>query len=436
MRISLALLVILAGIALVLVALPMLQSTSPEADAVRLEQVRAEAQAKIAEAQARQAEAPVRAFLWTMAGAILVVALAALVLSGGIALLQVATRGVWLYWEAFLSGLAVSRMAVAPEPIALPAPEPWRGKVLSGPAPLALPVGVDQENKEVFVPLDGSGSLLLGAGQSGYGKSSLMRAQICALADQQQQGKDVKIAVVNPKQIDLAIPQDSRLLWAPVAVTPSETLGLFEALMRELDKRNEFMAGKGQDLFSLTGLGALVIYIDELSVVMEAADRSAKVLLLNMLRTGRAAGFFVVAVTQSPRASVIPGEVKTLASRRFCLAAPQADSQLVLGNASATTIPMEKGAAIYQHSAPIPVRLHHVEGDTWRQRMDATRTGRPVPEIATPPPMPLATMSKEAEVERLLRLGMSQASVEMEVYNSTGGSASRKVKAIKERMQP
>lgn len=431
MKPILVLLVVLAIAVLLLAVLPMLQTSTPEEDAARLAQVQAEVQARIAQAQARQAEAPTREFLWTLAGAILVIGLAMAVLGGGIALLQVATRGVWLYWEAFMSGLAVSRMAAVPEPVALPERAPWPGKVIAGPAPLALPVGVDRENHEIAVPLDGSGSMLLGAGQSGYGKSSLLRAQICYLADQQHRGQDVKIAVVNPKQIDLAIPPDSRLLWRPVAVTPQETLGLLEALMQELDRRNGVIASQGQDLFSHAGLGALVVYVDELSVVMEAADRTARVLLLNLLRTGRAAGFFVVAVTQSPRASVINGEVKSLASRRFCLAAPQADSQLVLGNASATTIPMEKGAAIYQHGEPIPVRLHHVEGETWQRHISATRTGRAAPDL---PPVPLATMNKEAEIEALLRQGMSQTAVEKRVFGFNGGKAYAEVKRVKERI--
>lgn len=428
MKLSLALLAVIAGILLLLAALPMLQSSTPQEDAARLAQVQAEVQAKVAQAEARRAEAPTREFLWTLAGAILVIGLAAIVLSGGIALFQISTRGVWLYWEAFMTGLAVSRMAVAaPEVHALPAPEPWRGQVLPPGGGVVLPIGKTYEGKLISVPIDGDTQGLLVAGQSGWGKSSLLRAQMVAVA-----GQSCKVAVVNPKRVDLAVPPDSRLLFAPVAVSEAETGKLLAHLAQELDSRYEQMHQNGTDLWNRVGIVTLVLFIDELSVVMGAANSEMRENLLRLLRTGRAAGIFVVAATQRPTAATITGEVRALMAHRVCLPVSSTlESRIVIDSSEGANLPREKGAALYQHGEIIPVRTAWVDGDAYRTHMNATRTGRVAPDL---PPVPLATMTREAKIEALLRQGMSQTAVEQEVFGFSGGKAYNEVKKVRERI--
>lgn len=430
MKISLALLAVIAGIVLVLAALPMVQETSPQEDAARLAQVQAETQARIAEAQAREAEAPTRAFLWTVAGAVLVLGLAMLVIGGGIALLQVATRGVWLYWEAFQSGLAVSRMAVtAPEVPALPAPEPWRGQVLMPGNAVSLPVGKAQDGKLVSVPIDGDTQGLLVAGQSGWGKSSLLRAQIVALASQK-----AKVAVVNPKRVDLAMPPDSRLLFAPVAMSEIETGKLLANLVQELDRRYEDMHSQGADLWTQVGIETLVLFIDELSVVMSAADSEMRNYLFRLLRTGRAAGLFVVAATQRPTAATISGEVRANMAHRVCLpVASTLESRVVIDSGEGAALPKEKGAALYQHGEIIPVRTAWIDGENYRRQMNATRTGRPT--VVEPVAPVAAEPTTDEKIEALLRQGKSSSQIEYEVFGHTGGQAFRHVKRMRERMQ-
>jgi energy-coupling factor transporter ATP-binding protein EcfA2 len=285
---------------------------------------------------------------------------------------------------------------------------------------------VDQDHNQITVPVDGTSSMMLIAGPSGLGKSSLLRAQVCAAADQ----GGAQIAVVNPKRMDLAVPEDSSLLFSPVAVYPEEITELLRGLVAELDRRNGVIASQGADLFSSIGMGVLLVFIDELSNVMEAANRSTRILLLNLIRSGRAAGIFVVAATQSPRASVITGEVKNAARTRVAMAMGPEESKLVLGNMAAASLPMEQGAAIYQDGMiPVPVRTVHVEGHAWRQRMDATRTGRPAAVLEVEP---VQAETKEEKVERHLREGMPQYKVEELVYGHAGGNASRQVKKIKE----
>lgn len=427
MKLILALLAVLTVAVLLLAVLPMLQTSTPEEDAARLAQVQAEVQARIAQAQARQAEAPTREFLWTVAGAILVIGLAMAVLGGGIALLQVATRGVWLYWEAFMSGLAVSRMAAAPEVVALPAPERWRGEVLSLGSSVVLPIGKTHDGKLIQVPVDGDTQGLLVAGQSGWGKSSLLRAQMVALA-----GQKAQVAVVNPKRVDLAVPPDSRMLFAPVAVSEIETGKLLAHLTQELDSRYEQMHQNGTDLWNRVGIMTLVLFIDELSVVMGAANSEMRENLLRLLRTGRAAGIFVVAATQRPTAATITGEVRALMAHRVCLPVSSTlESRIVIDSSEGANLPKEKGAALYQHGEIIPVRTAWVDGDAYRTHMNATRTGRAAPDL---PPVPLATLNKEAEIEALLRQGMSQTAVEKRVFGFNGGKAFAEVKRVKERI--
>lgn len=430
MKPILVLLVVLAIAVLLLAVLPMLQSSTPEEDAARLAQVQAEVQARIAQAQARQAEAPTREFLWTLAGAILVIGLAMAVLGGGIALLQVATRGVWLYWEAFMSGLAVSRMAAAPEVHALPAPEPWRGQVLPPGGGVVLPIGKTYEGKLVSVPIDGDTQGLLVAGQSGWGKSSLLRAQMVALA-----GQKAQVAVVNPKRVDLAVPPDSRMLFAPVAVSEIETGKLLASLVQELDRRYEDMHSQGTDLWTQVGIETLVLFIDELSVVMSAADSEMRNYLFRLLRTGRAAGLFVVAATQRPTAATISGEVRANMAHRVCLpVASTLESRVVIDSGEGAALPKEKGAALYQHGEIIPVRTDWIDGENYRRQMNATRTGRLAVPLATMAAQVAKEETRDEKIEALLRQGMTQSEVEVKVFGHAGGNASRQVKAVKERM--
>lgn len=425
---------LLAAIVIVgaLALLPEMSSTRDEVATIRLAEVRARTSAEVERQERREEQMATREGAWSALwvglgiGGFFALAGAGVAIAGlGAGAALFALKGAHAYWERYTGALGQ-----AAEPIALPPSRQWGGQILSGTtgSTLLLPIGVDQQQKEIAVPVDGKSVALLIAGQSGMGKSSLLRAMICAIADQASR-VPAKIAVVNPKRVDLDLPDDSALLWAPVAETKDEITSLLGSLVAELDARNGHMAAQAVDVFYHAGLAPLVIIIDELSEVMDASDRTLRVLLSNIVRSGRAAGLFVVAATQSPRASVITGEIKNAARRRVAFAMQPAESQLVLSNASASSLPIEQGAAIYQDGVPVPVRTFHVEGSEWRQRIAATRTGAAALPSLVIPPQPQAE-SQEEKIRRLLADGMSQSAVEREVFGFSGGHAYREVRRV------
>lgn len=164
----------------------------------------------------------------------------------------------------------------------------------------AAVVGVDQENTPLLLPLNSPniGHVLI-AGTTGSGKTALARAMIAGLAVSHSV-YELSLILIDPKRRGYAPFIGLPHLVHPVIHEPEEALGGLAWTVKELERRDR--DGRSSP--------CLVIFIDELADLMQAAGDEAESNLTRLVQRGREAGIHVVACTQKPTASVIGSLVK------------------------------------------------------------------------------------------------------------------------------
>lgn len=153
---------------------------------------------------------------------------------------------------------------------------------------------------------------LLVAGQSGSGKSVLLRALAASLVHFHPPSA-VQLAIVDPKRVTFG-PQRAALgphLTRPLCYEAEQALDILGELVDEMERRYELLEAAGVD--ALDGLDAarrpprVVLIVDEFSDLLQS-PASAKELEGHLKRLGakaRAAGIHLVLATQRPDAKTM-----------------------------------------------------------------------------------------------------------------------------------
>lgn len=187
---------------------------------------------------------------------------------------------------------------------------------------LTLCLGKDIVGNPVVAELGKMPHLLI-AGATGSGKSVALNAMICSLL-YKSTPDDVRLIIVDPKRIELAIYDGIPHLITPV-VTDSKkaTHALFWAV-REMERRYELLSevqarninqyntkiGKASGESAPEKLPFIVIVIDELADLMMVASRDVEVALTRIAQMARAAGIHLILATQRPSVDVLTGVIK------------------------------------------------------------------------------------------------------------------------------
>ena len=187
---------------------------------------------------------------------------------------------------------------------------------------LTICLGKDIVGNPVVAELGKMPHLLI-AGATGSGKSVALNAMICSLL-YKSTPDDVRLIIVDPKRIELAIYDGIPHLITPV-VTDSKkaTHALFWAV-REMERRYELLSevqarninqyntkiGKASGESAPEKLPFIVIVIDELADLMMVASRDVEVALTRIAQMARAAGIHLILATQRPSVDVLTGVIK------------------------------------------------------------------------------------------------------------------------------
>lgn len=211
---------------------------------------------------------------------------------------------------------------------------------------LLVALGKDISGKTVTVKIDKTPHMLI-AGTTGSGKSVCMNTIIISLL-MRTSYEEVKIILVDPKRVEMAVYANIPHLLCPVINDPikatvalkrvvevmDERYSLFEntgPLIKDIKRYNAYMIEHGQK-----PLPYIVMIIDELSDLMMIASKDVEDSIRRITQLARAAGIHLIVATQRPSVDVITGVIKANIPSRVAFATSNnADSRTILDTGGA-----------------------------------------------------------------------------------------------------
>jgi DNA segregation ATPase FtsK/SpoIIIE, S-DNA-T family len=216
-----------------------------------------------------------------------------------------------------------------------------------GATPLTVWLGKDVSGKAVHADLAKMPHLLV-AGTTGAGKSGCVNAMLSSIL-LQATPEEVRLVLVDPKQVELnhyeAIPH----LLTPVITSPRMAANALQNLVREMEWRYGVMSVKRtRSLPELNKLREeegdpplpyILCVIDELADLMMVAPADVEDSIIRLAQKARAVGIHLVLATQSPRVDVITGMIKANVPSRIAFSvSSQTDSRVILDQNGAESL--------------------------------------------------------------------------------------------------
>ena len=215
--------------------------------------------------------------------------------------------------------------------------------------PLAFAVGKDISGKSVVANLAKMPHLLI-AGTTGSGKSVMTNTLISSLL-YRNAPSDMKLIIVDPKQVEMAQYQDIPHLLTPIITETEKALSDMKWAVGEMERRyssmakekvkniadyNAKVAESSGDDETKSKMPYIVIVIDEMADLMMMAGKDLEMLIVRIAQKGRAAGIHLVLATQRPEVKVITGLIKANIPGRIAFAVgSQMDSRIMLDQGGA-----------------------------------------------------------------------------------------------------
>ncbi len=221
--------------------------------------------------------------------------------------------------------------------------------------PLAFAIGKDISGEAVVGELNKMPHLLI-AGQTGSGKSVMINTLLTSLL-YRNSPSEMKVILVDPKQVEMAPYEDIPHLLTPVITEPEKTISALKWAVNEMERRYKLLAEeKFRDIKSYNqkiqsgskkisvedtdgneqrvddgAMPYIVIVIDELADLMMVAARDVEALIVRLAQKARAVGIHLVLATQRPSVDVITGLIKANIPARIAFTvASQIDSRTIL----------------------------------------------------------------------------------------------------------
>ncbi|MDQ3123579.1 MAG: DNA translocase FtsK 4TM domain-containing protein [bacterium] len=208
-------------------------------------------------------------------------------------------------------------------------------------SPLGVAIGKDIAGNPIVGSLDKMPHLLV-AGQTGSGKSVMINTLLTSLL-YRNSPSDLKLILVDPKQVEMAPYQDIPHLLTPVITEPEKCISALKWAVAEMERRYRTLAeDKKRNIAEYNavkkeeGMPYVVIVIDELADLMMMAARDVEALIVRIAQKARAVGIHLVLATQRPSVDVITGLIKANIPARIAFTvASQIDSRTIIDGAGA-----------------------------------------------------------------------------------------------------
>ncbi len=202
--------------------------------------------------------------------------------------------------------------------------------------PLGFAIGRDITGKPVVADLAKMPHLLV-AGQTGSGKSVMINTILTSLL-YRNSPSDLKLILVDPKQVEMKPYDDIPHLLTPVITEPEKCISALKWAVAEMERRYKALADIGKRNIAEynivkkeEGMPYIVIVIDELADLMMMAARDVEALIVRIAQKARAVGIHLVLATQRPSVDVITGLIKANVPARIAFTvASQVDSRTII----------------------------------------------------------------------------------------------------------
>ncbi|HTE57517.1 MAG TPA: DNA translocase FtsK 4TM domain-containing protein [Verrucomicrobiae bacterium] len=203
-------------------------------------------------------------------------------------------------------------------------------------SPLGFVIGKDIAGQPVVGNL-GKMPHLLVAGQTGSGKSVMINAILTSLL-YRNSPSDLKLILVDPKQVELKPYDDIPHLLTPVITEPEKCISALKWTVAEMERRYKALSDvhrrnivEYNALKKEEGMPYIVVVIDELADLMMMAARDVEALVVRIAQKARAVGIHLVLATQRPSVDVITGLIKANVPARIAFTtASQVDSRTII----------------------------------------------------------------------------------------------------------
>lgn len=252
------------------------------------------------------------------------------------------------------------------------------------PSPLTLTMGADVSGNLIFTDLEKLPHLLI-AGASGTGKSVCIDSILISLL-YQNTPDTLKLILVDPKRVGLALYHKIPHLHTPVIVESKKVVAALRWAVNEMERRYKLLQDsrsqnlasylekrqRGETIFvtdhdggtreePLENLPYIVIVIDEMADLMMAHGKEADPLVARIAQMARAVGIHLVLATQKPIAEVITPLIKGNITARIAFKTGSLmDSRIILDHNGAEKL-IGRGDMLYlSPSSPSPKRLQGV----------------------------------------------------------------------------
>lgn len=202
--------------------------------------------------------------------------------------------------------------------------------------PLGFAIGKDISGTPIVSDLSKMPHLLV-AGQTGSGKSVMINTILTSLL-YRNSPSDLKLILVDPKQVELKPYNDIPHLLTPVITEPEKCISALKWTVAEMERRyralvevNKRNIVEYNNLKKEEGMPYVVLVIDELADLMMMAARDVEALIVRIAQKARAVGIHLILATQRPSVDVITGLIKANIPARIAFTtASQVDSRTII----------------------------------------------------------------------------------------------------------
>jgi S-DNA-T family DNA segregation ATPase FtsK/SpoIIIE len=214
-------------------------------------------------------------------------------------------------------------------------------------SPLVAWLGKGIDGNAVWTDLAKMPHVLV-AGTTGSGKSGCVNAILASIL-MQASPNDVRLVLVDPKQVELNHYENVPHLLTPVVTSPRLAANVLANLIGEMESRYGIMGeARARNLAELNRARAkagepplphILCVIDELADLMMVSPAEVEDSIIRLAQKSRATGIHLVLATQRPSTDIITGTIKVNIPARIAFAvSSQTDSRVILDQGGAEAL--------------------------------------------------------------------------------------------------
>ncbi|MEX2194833.1 MAG: DNA translocase FtsK [Thermoleophilaceae bacterium] len=214
-------------------------------------------------------------------------------------------------------------------------------------SPLTVWLGKDIAGRAIGTDIAKQPHLLV-AGTTGSGKSVCVNGMLCSIL-MRATPNDVRLVLVDPKQVELNHYESIPHLLTPVITSPRLAANALQNLIREMEERYSIMSlARTRNIVELNKIRTakgqkplpyILCVIDELADLMMVAPGEVEDSIIRLAQKSRAVGIHLLLATQRPSADIITGMIKANVPARIAFAvSSQTDSRVILDQNGAESL--------------------------------------------------------------------------------------------------